>query len=269
MPPSVLIPRGPGPHPALRPGTGSSGCFRTRDRILRVLSRGLPRAARTRYRRWVCAPFTGAPRCRSPRSRPSWSPDVPLAERDGEPAAIPAGSWATSGHSGSRHPVGGEPLMADTRRLPHAGATTIVVALPVQIDMTNADQVGKDLDAAFDPGVGVVIADMSGTSFCDTSGIRAGDGPQAGQGEQDRVPCGGRARRGPPRLGDTRAGHGARSLPPAGPWRWSLMSSHRHRCQHLEGSQPDWSGARRALRCRLVARSQPIRWMRRAMTPPH
>jgi anti-anti-sigma factor len=48
-----------------------------------------------------------------------------------------------------------------------------VVTLPAEIDMTNADSVGADLDAAFAPGVGVVIADMSGTRFCDTSGIRA------------------------------------------------------------------------------------------------
>jgi anti-sigma B factor antagonist len=39
--------------------------------------------------------------------------------------------------------------------------------------MATADRVGADLDAAFGPGVGVVVADMSGTRFCDTSGIDA------------------------------------------------------------------------------------------------
>jgi anti-anti-sigma factor len=60
--------------------------------------------------------------------------------------------------------------MVDT---PHAGAETIVVTLPDEIDMANACRVGEDLDAAFGPGVGIVIADMSGTRFCDTSRIHA------------------------------------------------------------------------------------------------
>jgi anti-sigma B factor antagonist len=63
--------------------------------------------------------------------------------------------------------------MADTPRLSHAEASTIVVTLPCEIDLANADRVGKDLDSAFTPGAGVVIADMSGTRFCDTSGIQA------------------------------------------------------------------------------------------------
>ena len=48
-----------------------------------------------------------------------------------------------------------------------------MVPLPGEIDMANADRVGEDLLAAFGPGVGIVIADMSGTRFCDTSGIHA------------------------------------------------------------------------------------------------
>lgn len=63
--------------------------------------------------------------------------------------------------------------MVDTPSLPHAGAATIVVTLPAEIDMANADRVGADLQAAFGPGVGVVVADMSGTRFCGTSGIHA------------------------------------------------------------------------------------------------
>jgi anti-sigma B factor antagonist len=61
----------------------------------------------------------------------------------------------------------------DASRPPDAGAGTIVVTLPSEIDLANADHVGKDLDAALGPGVGVVLADMSGTRFCDTSGIHA------------------------------------------------------------------------------------------------
>ncbi len=50
---------------------------------------------------------------------------------------------------------------------------TIVVTLPDEIDMANAGRVGEELNAAFGPGVSTVIADMSGTRFCDTSGIHA------------------------------------------------------------------------------------------------
>lgn len=63
--------------------------------------------------------------------------------------------------------------MVEIPSRPHAGANTVVVTLPAEIDMANADQVRADLDAAFGPGVGMVIADMTGTRFCDTSGIHA------------------------------------------------------------------------------------------------
>lgn len=58
--------------------------------------------------------------------------------------------------------------MVDT---PRAGAA-VVVALPREIDLANAGRVGEDLAAAFAPGISLVVADMSGTKFCDTSGIR-------------------------------------------------------------------------------------------------
>ena len=38
--------------------------------------------------------------------------------------------------------------------------------------MENADQIGRQLDAALAPGVATVIADMTATRFCDTSGVR-------------------------------------------------------------------------------------------------
>jgi anti-anti-sigma factor len=47
------------------------------------------------------------------------------------------------------------------------------VTLPAEIDVTNAERVGADLRAAFAPGVTVVVADMTATTFCDSLGIRA------------------------------------------------------------------------------------------------
>jgi anti-sigma B factor antagonist len=49
-----------------------------------------------------------------------------------------------------------------------------VVPLPAQIDATNAHKVRAQLTiAALQPGVRVVIADMTDTTFCDASGLRA------------------------------------------------------------------------------------------------
>ena len=49
----------------------------------------------------------------------------------------------------------------------------VVVALPAEIDVTNCEQVHDQLIAAFEPGVGTVIADMTSTIFCDSSGVHA------------------------------------------------------------------------------------------------
>jgi anti-sigma B factor antagonist len=49
---------------------------------------------------------------------------------------------------------------------------TAVISLPAEIDAINADHVGSQLLAAFGPGITTVIADMTGTTFCDSSGIR-------------------------------------------------------------------------------------------------
>ena len=57
-------------------------------------------------------------------------------------------------------------LVADPQQLP-----AVVVALPAEIDMANASQVGEQLDAALTPTVSIVIADMTATTFCDSSGI--------------------------------------------------------------------------------------------------
>jgi anti-anti-sigma factor len=47
----------------------------------------------------------------------------------------------------------------------------VVIALPAEIDVTNAGQVGQQLGAALAPGVRAVIADLSATTFCDSSAI--------------------------------------------------------------------------------------------------
>jgi anti-anti-sigma regulatory factor len=55
---------------------------------------------------------------------------------------------------------------------PHPGQTWLaVVPLSAEIDITNSRQVGIDLLAAFPPGVRLVIADMTATTVCDSSGI--------------------------------------------------------------------------------------------------
>jgi anti-anti-sigma factor len=57
-------------------------------------------------------------------------------------------------------------LMADPQHLP-----PVIIALPAEIDMANADWAGQLLGSAFAPGVTAVIADMTATRFCDSSGI--------------------------------------------------------------------------------------------------
>lgn len=47
-----------------------------------------------------------------------------------------------------------------------------IVALPCEVDISNAPRLGRELLGAFGPRVTVVIADMSLTEFCDSSGIR-------------------------------------------------------------------------------------------------
>lgn len=47
-----------------------------------------------------------------------------------------------------------------------------IVALPAEIDIANAESLGDELRAAVGSGAAVVIADMTRTVFCDSSGIR-------------------------------------------------------------------------------------------------
>ena len=47
-----------------------------------------------------------------------------------------------------------------------------IVTFPAEVDISNAARLGSELLAACRQGVAVVIADMSRTAFCDSSGIR-------------------------------------------------------------------------------------------------
>jgi len=57
-------------------------------------------------------------------------------------------------------------LVAGSQYLP-----AVVITLPAEIDMANADGVGQQLGSAVAAGVRTVIADMTATTFCDSSGI--------------------------------------------------------------------------------------------------
>lgn len=54
-----------------------------------------------------------------------------------------------------------------------AQITPVVVALAAEIDVTNSDEAYQQLVAPLAPGVGTVIADLTSTSFCDSSGVHA------------------------------------------------------------------------------------------------
>jgi anti-sigma B factor antagonist len=53
-----------------------------------------------------------------------------------------------------------------------AATGTVVVAMPAEIDMSNANGVGSQLYAALDSGAVLVIADLTGTVYCDSTGMR-------------------------------------------------------------------------------------------------
>ena len=48
-----------------------------------------------------------------------------------------------------------------------------IVIAPGEIDVTNAQSVGDELHAALGLGVAVVVADMTRTTFLDSSGVRS------------------------------------------------------------------------------------------------
>jgi len=47
----------------------------------------------------------------------------------------------------------------------------VVVTMPAEIDIANADRIGAELSAAIAGGAGIVVADMTVTTFCNSSGI--------------------------------------------------------------------------------------------------
>ena len=51
-------------------------------------------------------------------------------------------------------------------------AEPVIVRLPAEIDMDNAEDAGEQLRSALTPGVTVVIADLASTVFCDSAGAR-------------------------------------------------------------------------------------------------
>ncbi len=60
---------------------------------------------------------------------------------------------------------------------PLADDTPVIVALPAEIDLSNADQVYDQLYAALVSGAPVVIADFTGTRFCDCAFLNRCSGP--------------------------------------------------------------------------------------------
>lgn len=53
-----------------------------------------------------------------------------------------------------------------------ATAAPPIIKLPAEVDATNCDGVSSELTAACVPGVAVVIADLTQTTFCDSSAMR-------------------------------------------------------------------------------------------------
>jgi anti-anti-sigma factor len=52
------------------------------------------------------------------------------------------------------------------------GASVAVVSFPDEIDVANAGQLGDLLRPAIASGAQVIVADLSGTEFCDAAGVR-------------------------------------------------------------------------------------------------
>jgi anti-sigma B factor antagonist len=52
------------------------------------------------------------------------------------------------------------------------GSGPVIVPMPAEIDLANAGRVGEQLCIAANPGVTVIVADLTATQFCDSAGIR-------------------------------------------------------------------------------------------------
>jgi|SRR5215469_1373969 len=55
---------------------------------------------------------------------------------------------------------------------PERAVRPAVVTLPTEIDITNAGDVAEELRAAIASGGSTVVADLTATVFCDSSGLR-------------------------------------------------------------------------------------------------
>ena len=90
-------------------------------------------------------------------------------------AAVPCRAAAVRDRPGSASPASrgcrcrGGVIVANQHALADGGEK--VVTLPAKIDIGNARAVGEDLVAAFDAGITVVIADLTGTSLCTAAGV--------------------------------------------------------------------------------------------------
>jgi anti-anti-sigma factor len=48
-----------------------------------------------------------------------------------------------------------------------------VIRMPTEIDAASADEAREALLAAISPGTAILIIDMSGTTFCDSAGLKS------------------------------------------------------------------------------------------------
>ena len=62
--------------------------------------------------------------------------------------------------------------MADPQQPAGAAARTAVVTLPGSIDVFSAPRIGRELGSVLTSDVTTMIADMTATTFCDSSGAR-------------------------------------------------------------------------------------------------
>ena len=56
--------------------------------------------------------------------------------------------------------------------VPEPRSGPVIVPMPAEIDLANAGHVGDQLCTAANPGVTVIVADLTATQFCDSAGIR-------------------------------------------------------------------------------------------------
>ncbi|HET7013304.1 MAG TPA: STAS domain-containing protein [Streptosporangiaceae bacterium] len=60
----------------------------------------------------------------------------------------------------------------ENRQMTAAAATPSIIALPAEIDAINSSSVAADLADACVPGTSVLVADLSSTTFADSSALR-------------------------------------------------------------------------------------------------